>query len=148
MPSSKPSIKRLQSCQLRSRPARKRQGQNPAPANHEPQRRVPVQLTRFIAHSERWLLLLVVFAVWACRKEVPSAPPGGSKQAGPVVVENSGNWLFTYATPDGKFETTDKAEQVPDVSRGVVRAQSPGNSAAGQLATTLAATDVWVVNGA
>ena len=111
--------------------------------NHQQQRSAPVKLTRAVAHGEPWLILLVLIFS-ACRKEVPSGPPSGSNQAGSMLVENNASWLFTYATPDGQFETTDKAEQVPELSRGVVRAQSPGTAPASETV----ATDVWVVNGA
>ncbi len=88
-----------------------------------------------------WWLPLGLLLALACRKETPSSPPVLPAPSAPVTVEKDGNWLFTYATPEGRFETADKADDVPAVSRAVVRAQSPDNKSLRE-----AGTDVWVVN--
>lgn len=76
-----------------------------------------------------WIVAIValsaapVFAP-ACRKEVPAKPAVFTPGSAPEVSKDGG-WLFTYATPEGTFVTADAPGQVPEVSRGVVRAIDP-----------------------
>ncbi|MDX2021767.1 MAG: glutaredoxin domain-containing protein [Deltaproteobacteria bacterium] len=65
----------------------------------------------------------------ACRKEVPATPPPAAESK-PVEVAKDGGWLFTYATPEGEFCTVEAPDQVPEVSRGVVRAINPKDNPA------------------
>ena len=85
-----------------------------------------------ISTSVKRSLLFCTLLIWACRKEMPSTPPSLSQQAETVVVEWDAGWFFTYATPEGRFETAYEAEKVPEVSRGVARAQNPDNKAASE----------------
>jgi glutaredoxin len=73
---------------------------------------------------------LVSFAVLAaglaaCRKEAPGATPAEEAPAAEVEVTKGAGWLFTHATEDGAFVTTDDPAAVPEISRGFVRATNP-----------------------
>lgn len=74
-----------------------------------------------VAHVSASLALLIL---WGCRKDAPETPPVAATDAKLEVVREAG-WLFTYATPEGKFETAAAAEDVPPGSRAIVRAQNP-----------------------
>lgn len=87
----------------------------------------------------RFVFCVAMAALASCRKQTPDAPPAPPAAAS-LEVEKTGKWLYTYATPEGRFETADAAEVVPEVSRGVVRAQNPEANAAADAA------HVWVVN--
>ena len=91
-------------------------------------------------------LALILFAVSAaaapaCRKREPELPPAASKAAeASVDVDKAGGWLYTYATPEGRFETTDDVDKVPEVARGVVRVQNPESK------QPIDAAHVWAVD--
>lgn len=69
-------------------------------------------------------LVMALTLYTGCRTETPAtAPPTAATK--PVEVAKEGGWLFTYATPEGAFATADAPDQVPEVSRGVVRAIDP-----------------------
>jgi glutaredoxin len=59
----------------------------------------------------------------------PEAPPQPKAQPGVVEILKGGRWLFTYVEPAGTFATTDKAESVPEGSRGIVRVFDPADMA-------------------
>lgn len=76
-----------------------------------------------------------------CKKDVPAVSPNVAPTKTAEVAKDGG-WLFTYATPEGAFVTADAPEQVPEVSRGVVRAIDPKASPQGAQGST----DVLVVD--
>lgn len=74
--------------------------------------------------------LLVVFAalvVVACRRRAPDAPPAASSPA-TLEIDRAAPHLYTFARPDGSFETTDKADDVPAERRRLVRVIDPNAS--------------------
>ncbi len=83
-------------------------------------------------HSPRRLLTLCALVVAAplagsCRKRVPPAPPP-SATAQPLprlTVSKASPLLYTYVDAKGGFATTDKAEEVPENARKLVRVVDP-----------------------
>jgi glutaredoxin len=77
----------------------------------------------------------IVFAllvlVSACKKgAVPPSPPPTRAELPPREVSKDSALLFTYVETDGIFATTDKADNVPEVTRRVVRVMGQANGAA------------------
>jgi glutaredoxin len=64
-----------------------------------------------------------------CRRSGPDAPTPARAAPSTLEVLKDGRWLFTYVESSGQFETTDKPEIVPAVSRAVVRVFDPANPA-------------------
>ncbi len=73
------------------------------------------------------LLLLTALAAPACRKGTPPAPPpAAAKNSGAAVAVSKDNpLLYTYVESKGTFATTDKAEDVPQEARKLVRVVDP-----------------------
>ena len=69
----------------------------------------------FRAHT----VLAFLFLVIACKK---GAPPATAQTELPLLeVSKDSALFFTYVEPNGMFATTDKAEKVSEVARGLVR---------------------------
>lgn len=63
----------------------------------------------------------------ACKKGAPPpAAPALRAELPPREVSRASALLFTYVDASGMFATTERAEQVPDVGRRVVRIMGPG----------------------
>jgi glutaredoxin len=92
-------------------------------------------------------LLLVVslaaLAFPACKKSVPPKPPAMVK-TDPTTLEISKDkpLLYTYIDDKGAFLSTDKAEDVPEKVRGIVRVVDPTSP----LPSAADTTRVWVVD--
>src|SRR5512142_2504040 len=72
------------------------------------------------------LLLLSGLAGPACRKSIPPTPPPAAKSGGTAVaVSKDSPLLYTYVESKGTFATTDKAEDVPQEARKLVRVVDP-----------------------
>jgi glutaredoxin len=66
----------------------------------------------------------------ACRKSVPPAPPPSAKAEVPkLAVSKDSPLLYTYVEAKGSFATTDKAEDVPQNARRLVRVVDPSKVA-------------------
>ena len=96
--------------------------------------------------SSRFVTLVAVLLLGAvaCRKSVPPAPPPQAKAA-PVKLEVSkaSPLLYTYVDAQGTFATTDKAEDVPQNARRLVRVVDPSTPApAGADPTKVFALDL------
>lgn len=73
-------------------------------------------------------LFVAMGAVASCKKNAPPAPPpvGVAKAPeAPVTFSKDSPLLFTYVEPKGTFATTDKAEEVPENARRLVRVVDP-----------------------
>lgn len=69
---------------------------------------------------------LALFAGAGCRKRTPPAPPSSpTASTAKVTVSKDSPLLYTYVDPKGSFATTDKAEDVPEVARRLVRVVDP-----------------------
>jgi glutaredoxin len=76
------------------------------------------------------LLLLVAVLGGGCRKSVPPAPPRSQNIEPPKLVVSKDNpLLYTYVEAKGTFATTDKAEDVPQNARRLVRVVDPSKAA-------------------
>ena len=76
-------------------------------------------------------LLVVTTLGGGCRKSAPPAPPPSAKAEPPrMVVSKDSPLLFTYVEPKGTFTTTDKADEVPQNARRLVRVVDPSKAAA------------------
>ena len=73
-------------------------------------------------------ILLTVGATAACRKSAPPAPPATITKSAeaPVSVSKDSPLLYTYVEQKGTFATTDKADDVPENARRLVRVVDPG----------------------
>jgi glutaredoxin len=81
----------------------------------------------FRAHTAFALLVLVC----VCKKgAVPPSPPTTRAELSPREVSKDSALLFTYVEPSGMFATTDKAENVPETARRVVRIMGQAKGAA------------------
>jgi glutaredoxin len=74
------------------------------------------------------VVLSCALTLVACRKAVPDPAPVSKGAPATLEILKGDRWLFTYAEPDGQFATTDKADVVPAISRGVVRVIDPSNA--------------------
>ena len=75
-----------------------------------------------------WLSLLALAGGLGlgCKKSVPPAPAGEAKdEPAKLEVNKDDKVLFTYVEPKGTFATTDKAEDVPENARRLVRVVDP-----------------------
>ena len=76
--------------------------------------------------------IVVVFLVLvcACKKgAAPPPPPTARAEGPPREVNKDSALLFTYVEPSGMFATTNKADNVPEVTRRVVRVMGQANGA-------------------
>ncbi len=74
-----------------------------------------------------WIVLLMGAAA-ACKKSAPPAPPAtvaSKAPEAPVTFSKESPLLFTYVEPKGTFATTDKADDVPENARRLVRVVDP-----------------------
>ena len=73
------------------------------------------------------LVLLAATSGQACRKGKPPVPPPVAAQTAPAKTAFSKDspLLYTYVDDKGGFSTTDKAEDVPEGSRKLVRVVDP-----------------------
>ncbi len=76
-----------------------------------------------------WMLMVAALATGgaACKKEAPAVPPPAptAAVAQTATITPDAGWLFTYATPEGGFETTGDPAAIPAGARAVVRAVNP-----------------------
>lgn len=71
-------------------------------------------------------MTLAMSTVGGCRKRTPPAPPPSpSGPAQRVTVSKDSPLLYTYVDSKGSFATTDKADDVPEVARRLVRVLDP-----------------------
>lgn len=70
------------------------------------------------------LVLAMLAAAVGCRKSQPSAPAGEAPPP-PLQVVKDKPALYTHVQPDGRFETTDRPDAVPEVARRLVRVIDP-----------------------
>ena len=78
----------------------------------------------------RLLTLLLLVAAGGCRKSAPPSPPPSQKIEPPkLVVSKDSPLLYTYVEAKGAFATTDKAEDVPQNARRLVRVVDPSKAA-------------------
>ena len=61
--------------------------------------------------------------LWGCKHEAPPAPQQEvtASSLPRITVNEHAKSLFTFARPDGTFETVDKLKDVPEARRGWVR---------------------------
>lgn len=65
-----------------------------------------------------------------CRKRTPPAPPPSARAQMPkLTVSKDSPLLYTYVDAKGGFATTDKADEVPDNARKLVRVVDPSKAA-------------------
>jgi glutaredoxin len=66
----------------------------------------------------------------ACKKSAPPTPPTATAKSTevPVTMSKDSPLLYTYVEPKGTFATTDKAEDVPEPARRLVRAVDPSQA--------------------
>jgi glutaredoxin len=85
-----------------------------------------------------FLMLSVMAAVSACKKSAPPAPPTAAAQAPKEAVSFSKDspLLYTYVDPKGTFATTDKAEDVPENARRLVKVVDPSKAESNPRDTT------------
>jgi glutaredoxin len=88
--------------------------------------------------------LVLLIGISACRKSKPPAPPAARQVAIPrLEVSKSSPLLYTYVDAKGTFVTTDKAEEVPEDARRLVRVVDPSKPApAGADSTKVFALDL------
>jgi glutaredoxin len=91
-----------------------------------------------------WLLLLVASLGPGCRKRTPPAPPMTASATPPKLSFSKDTpLLYTYVDEKGAFVTTEKAEDVPQGSRKLVRVVDPSKpSNASADATKVYAIDL------
>jgi glutaredoxin len=81
-------------------------------------------------------------AAGACKKSAPPTPPAppatvaAKAPEAPVTFSKDSPLLFTYVEPKGTFATTDKAEDVPDNARRLVRVVDPSKPTPDKQDTT------------
>jgi len=74
----------------------------------------------------RQAVLVVVVAFAACKRSAPPAPPASSgAEPAKTTVSKDSPLLYTYVEPKGTFATTDKAAEVPENARRLVRIVDP-----------------------
>ena len=95
-----------------------------------------------------WMLLVVVVAAsfqgLGCRKSAPPMPRRAAKADLPKLeVSKDSPVLYTYVEAKGTFATTDKAEDVPQNARRLVRVVDPSQSTSeGQDSTRVHVIDL------
>ena len=89
------------------------------------------------------ILFLATLALSACRKAAPPKPPAMAK-AEPTTLEVNKDQvlLYTFIDEKGTFVSTDKAEDVPEKVRGMVRIVDPATP----LPAVADTTRVWAVD--
>jgi glutaredoxin len=76
-----------------------------------------------------WLVLLAAVFGSGCRKRKPPAPPPSQQLDLPKLeVSKESPLLYTYVEAKGTFATTDKAEDVPQNARRLVRVVDPSKA--------------------
>ena len=80
-------------------------------------------------------ILLALGLAPACRKSTPPAPPPSARAeaTAKMTVSKDSPLLYTYVEPKGTFATTDKAEDVPQIARRLVRVVDPTKANASTL---------------
>jgi len=74
--------------------------------------------------------LVALLALPTCRKRTPPAPPPSAQARLPTLtVSKDSSLLYTYVDGKGAFATTDKADEVPENSRKLVRVVDPSKMA-------------------
>ncbi len=79
-----------------------------------------------------FLLLAAVGACAACKKGTPPAPPVAVAKTAhndAITISKDSPLLYTYVEPKGTFATTDKAADVPENARRLVRVIDPSKPA-------------------
>jgi hypothetical protein len=90
-----------------------------------------------------FLVAWAALGVTSCKKSAPPTPPAPANvQPSKIEVSKDSPLLYTYVDPKGVFATTDKAADVPEGSRRLVRVVDPTKAAPSQAA----ATEVYVVD--
>lgn len=103
-------------------------------------------MTRVIGAGRARRVVLVALTAAAasgvgCRRRAPEAPPETAQLPATREVDRARPHLYTFARPDGTFETIDKPEDVPAERRRVVRVIDP-SAARAPDATTVYVVDV------
>ncbi len=83
-------------------------------------------------HFRHWAMLLVALGAVAsgCRKSAPPVPPPATpSEPTKLEVSKDSSLLYTYVEPKGSFATTDKAEDIPQNARRLVRVVDPSKAA-------------------
>jgi glutaredoxin len=81
--------------------------------------------------------VLAVGCTMGCKKSVPPAPPVNPKAELPKLeFSKDSPLLYTYVEAKGTFATTDKAEDVPQIARRLVRVVDPAMAASNGPDTT------------
>jgi glutaredoxin len=78
------------------------------------------------------MLLFAAVGAFAsgCRKSAPPVPPPSlSAEPSKLEVSKDNSLLYTYVEPKGTFATTDKAEDIPQIARRLVRVVDPAKAA-------------------
>ncbi len=66
----------------------------------------------------------------ACKRSVPPAPPPAMTHAPQAItISKDSQLLYTYVEARGTFATTDKADEVPEAARRLVRVVDPAKPA-------------------
>lgn len=92
-----------------------------------------------MSQRPRTICVLVLIGIGAaCKKGAPPAPPSVVAKAPdtPVTFSKDSPLLFTYVESKGTFATTDKAEDVPENARRLVRVVDPSKPAQDRQDTT------------
>ena len=85
---------------------------------------------------------LIAVVALSCKKGTPPAPPRTAEATVPTIeVQKDSPLLFTYVNPKGVFATTDKAGDVPENARRLVRVVDPSKGG-GTDATRVYAIDL------
>ncbi len=77
-----------------------------------------------------------------CKKPRPAEPALQASVPSALEVEKEKSWLYTYATPEGRFTTTDRAEEIPAAARRVVRVVDPGAAGSSADGTKVQVVDL------
>jgi glutaredoxin len=93
--------------------------------------RQPILCTTF-------LITAAVGSAVACKKGAPPAPPAAATKSSEssTTVSKESPLLYTYVDPKGTFATTDKAEDVPENARRLVRVVDPSKPSLDRQDTT------------
>jgi len=85
-----------------------------------------------------------------CRKSAPPAPPPSAKaEVAKMAVSKDSPLLYTYVEPKGTFATTDKADDIPQNARRLVRVVDPSKPGADRIdSTKVYAVDLGELLGA
>jgi len=90
-----------------------------------------------------WLMLLAAWGGLGCRKSAPPAPKREVMIALPkLVVSKDSPLLYTYVEDKGTFATTDKADDIPQNARRLVRVVDPAKATDKQESTQVYVVDL------